>query len=116
MLLKVVETKPYSINFSSSLASAAQGGTSIVDDVKQMGELNKRKDPRTNQDLDIDVYTYKHETGICFFYENNTRNKTLSETVTFAMEGLQLRSSAIREEFVPCCDPRVHTAIQVDDV
>ena len=48
----------------------------------------KRKDPRSGVEIDIDVTTYKHDAGICFFYENNTGNKTLDETITFKMTGL----------------------------
>jgi hypothetical protein len=58
--------------------------------VKTDGTKVCRKDPRRNQELDIFVYSYKYESGICFLYENSTSNMTLDESITFKTSGLQL--------------------------
>ena len=49
-----------------------------------------RKDPRRNKELEIFVYSYKYESGICFLYENETQNMTLDESITFKTTGLKI--------------------------
>ena len=48
---------------------------------KEKGNKKKRKDKKLEVDLDIDVYIYKHTFGLCYYYENNTTNKRLRESL-----------------------------------
>ncbi|CAG9328628.1 unnamed protein product [Blepharisma stoltei] len=61
----------------------------IHERAKSTGAVVKRKDPNTNKDLDIFVYTLKHEEGVVYLYENKS-NKMLNETVVLTYKGLQL--------------------------
>ena len=36
------------------------------------------------------MYTLKHGAGICYFYENLTKNRKLEETVRFKTSGLDI--------------------------
>ena len=49
-----------------------------------------RKDPETEQVVDIFVYSMKHGGGICYLYENQTRNKSLDEVLKFKLSGLKI--------------------------
>ena len=66
------------------------GSEALKESARISGELAKRKDPKTEEELDVFVYTYKHPEGIAFLYENKTSNKTLEEKVTFKIEGLEI--------------------------
>ena len=44
--------------------------------------MKLRKDPKLNIDVNIAVYTYKHSLGLCYYYENNTEDRRLEETLT----------------------------------
>jgi len=39
---------------------------------KEKGKMTVRKDPLTNQPVDIFVYSLKHGGGICYLYVNET--------------------------------------------
>ena len=43
-----------------------------------------------NGDIDICVYTLKHGGGICYLYENKTKNLVLEEHVKFKTNGLYI--------------------------
>lgn len=58
--------------------------------MKTEGTKVCRKDPRRNKELEIFVYSYKYESGICFLYENETQNMTLDESITFKTTGLKI--------------------------
>ena len=42
------------------------------------------------KDVDIVVYTYKHSLGLCFYYENNTLDRKLEETVRIKATGVEI--------------------------
>jgi hypothetical protein len=58
--------------------------------IKKYGNKVTRKDPHVNGDIDICVYTLKHGGGICYLYENLTKNSILEETIKFKTNGLHL--------------------------
>ena len=62
----------------------------MIENVKTEGTKVCRKDPRRNKELDIFVFSYKYESGICFLYENMTPNMNLDESITFKTTGLKL--------------------------
>ena len=57
------------------------GEKSLLKLTKTKGKKKHRKDPKLNIDLDIIVYTYKHSLGLCYYYENNTADRRLEETL-----------------------------------
>lgn len=40
--------------------------------------------------MEILQHQFKHSSGMCYLYENNTTNKTLEETLKFILVGLQI--------------------------
>jgi len=50
---------------------------------KKEGKAQSKKDRETKKEIDIVKYTYKHDCGICYLYENSTSNLLLEETVNF---------------------------------
>jgi hypothetical protein len=36
------------------------------------------------------VYTYKHSLGLCFYYENNTSDRKLEETLRIKATGVEI--------------------------
>eukprot|EP00826_Nyctotherus_ovalis_P027742 TRINITY_DN2170_c0_g5_i6.p1 TRINITY_DN2170_c0_g5~~TRINITY_DN2170_c0_g5_i6.p1 ORF type:complete len:732 (+),score=188.21 TRINITY_DN2170_c0_g5_i6:115-2310(+) len=58
--------------------------------IKKYGNKVTRKDPHVNGDIDICVYTLKHGGGICYLYENLTKNSILEEHVKFKTNGLRI--------------------------
>ena len=55
------------------------------------GKHKKRKNPRINVELEINVYSYQHPRGLCFYYENNETNYSLEEKLKFnTMNGVEI--------------------------
>ena len=48
---------------------------------KKKGIKKKREDKETGKEVDINVYVFKHDFGICYLYRNKTNNMTLDEKV-----------------------------------
>lgn len=68
---------------SSTITKISHGENTLKKLTKEKGQAQKKKDRESGQELDIVKYTYKHDSGICYLYENNTTNKELEETVNF---------------------------------
>jgi hypothetical protein len=43
--------------------------------------------------VEIVVYTYKYSLGLCFYYENNTADRKLEETLKIKSSGVQINDS-----------------------
>jgi hypothetical protein len=48
--------------------------------------------------LDIIVYTYKFSLGLCFYYENNTSDRILEETLKIRGSGIDIVNCEFSEE------------------
>jgi hypothetical protein len=46
-------------------------------------KTTQRLDAKTKEPYEIYQHQYKHQAGMCFFYENKTADRTLQETITF---------------------------------
>jgi len=44
------------------------------------------------------VYTYKHSLGLCFYYENQTTDRTLDETLKITATGVEIMNSDLNED------------------
>ena len=80
ILIKHIEVNEYNLIFSYQ-SSIQFGEKTLKKLAKEKGNKKKRKDTKENKDLDIDVYIYKHTFGLCYYYENNTKNKRLKEQI-----------------------------------
>ena len=40
--------------------------------------------------MELYQHSYKHQSGMCYFYENKTTNKTWTEELMFEMKGLEI--------------------------
>lgn len=77
-------------NLSTSINSVVTvDSRTLQDRVKTTGSATKRRDPQTNKELNINVYTLRHDQGVSYFYENLS-SKILNETVTFTTKGLEI--------------------------
>ena len=83
ILIKHIEVNEYNLIFSYQ-SSIQFGEKTLKKLAKEKGNKKKRKDTKENKDLDIDVYIYKHTFGLCYYYENNTKNKRLKEQINIA--------------------------------
>lgn len=80
ILIKQLELNEYNLIFSYQ-SSIQFGKKTLMHLAKEKGNKKKRKDKKLEVDLDIDVYIYKHTFGLCYYYENNTTNKRLRESL-----------------------------------
>ena len=48
--------------------------------------------------MDIIVYTYKFSLGLCFYYENNTPDRILEETLKIRGSGIDIVNCEFSEE------------------
>ena len=80
VLIKQLELNRYNLIFSYH-SNFQFGEKSLLKLTKTKGKKKHRKDPKLNIDLDIIVYTYKHSLGLCYYYENNTADRRLEETL-----------------------------------
>lgn len=69
---------------------------------KSKGNRKPRKDTKTGQEIDINLYVYQHDGGVAFAYENSTSDKELDEEITFELKGLRIdeNPSATKLNFV----------------
>ena len=81
VLIKQLELNGYNLIFSYH-SNFQFGEKSILHLTKTKGKMKLRKDPKLNIDVNIAVYTYKHSLGLCYYYENNTEDRRLEETLT----------------------------------
>ena len=89
VLLKQTSVTGYNLSFSytSNIIFTTEA---MKKRIKDYGTKVTRKDPRVNGDIDICVYTLKHGGGICYQYENHTKNLILEEHVKFKTNGLHI--------------------------
>ena len=57
------------------------GNDSLYKLTKKKGRKKKRIDKKTGKKININVYIFKHDFGICFLYRNKTNNKILNEKI-----------------------------------
>lgn len=81
VLIKQLELSGYNLIFSYH-SNFQFGEKSILNLTKTKGKVKYRKDPKLNIDVNIIVYTYKHSLGLCYYYENNTEDRRLEETLS----------------------------------
>lgn len=74
------QTNPTSYNLSFTFSSTILLNTEALKQrALSQGKLTQRKDPVTNQLVNIFVRALKHGGGICYLYENKTPDRTLEE-------------------------------------
>ena len=57
------------------------GSKTLLKLTKKKGTKKQRKDKETGREVDINVYIFKHDFGICYLYRNKTNNLILKEKV-----------------------------------
>jgi hypothetical protein len=78
ILIKHLDLNEYSLIFSYQ-SNIIYGKKTLIKNTKEKGNKKKRMDKKTKSELDIIVYTYKYSFGLCYYYENNTKDKRLKE-------------------------------------
>jgi len=78
ILIKHLDLSEYSLIFSYQ-SNIIYGQKTLIRNTKEKGNKKKRMDKKTKSELDIIVYTYKYSFGLCYYYENKTKDKRLKE-------------------------------------
>ena len=78
ILIKHLDLSEYSLIFSYQ-SNIIYGQKTLIKNTKEKGNKKKRMDKKTKSELDIIVYTYKYSFGLCYYYENKTKDKRLKE-------------------------------------
>ena len=78
VLIKHLDISEYSLIFSYQ-SNIIYGQKTLIKNTKEKGIKKKRMDKKTKSELDIIVYTYKYSFGLCYYYENRTKDKRLKE-------------------------------------
>ena len=89
ILIKQLELSGYKLVFSYHSNFLFERDT-LLNLTKKQGKKNYRKDPKLNIDLDIVVYVFQYSSGLCFYYENNTQDRKLEETLNLIMIGAEI--------------------------
>ena len=89
ILIKQLELSGYKLVFSYHSNFLFERDT-LLNLTKKQGKKNYRKDPKLNIDLDIVVYVFQYSSGLCFYYENNTQDRKLDETLNLIMIGAEI--------------------------
>ena len=89
ILIKQLELSGYKLVFSYHSNFLFEKDT-LLKLTKTQGKKNYRKDPKLNIDLDIVVYVFQYSSGLCFYYENNTQDRKLEETLNLIMIGAEI--------------------------
>ena len=78
ILIKHLDISEYSLIFSYQ-SNIIYGQKTLIKNTKEKGIKKKRMDKKIKSELDIIVYTYKYSFGLCYYYENRTKDKRLKE-------------------------------------
>ena len=76
--LELIESNNNIVFYRSNLL---YGNKTLLKLNKKKGKKKKREDKETGKEVDINVYIFKHDFGICYLYRNKTNNMTLNEKV-----------------------------------
>ena len=76
--LELIESNNNIVFYRSSLF---YGHKTLLKLTKKKGIKKKREDKETGKAVDINVYVFKHDFGICYLYRNKTNNMILNEKV-----------------------------------
>ena len=76
--LELIESNNNIVFYRSNLL---YGNKTLYKLTKKKGIKKKREDKETGKEVDINVYVFKHDFGICYLYRNKTNNMTLDEKV-----------------------------------
>ena len=76
--LELIESNNNIVFYRSNLL---YGNKTLLKLTKKKGTKKKREDKETGKEVDINVYIFKHDFGICYLYRNKTNNMTLNEKV-----------------------------------
>ena len=76
--LELIESNNNIVFYRSNLL---YGNKILLKLTKKKGTKKKREDKETGKEVDINVYIFKHDFGICYLYRNKTNNMTLHEKV-----------------------------------
>ena len=99
ILIKQLELSGYKLVFSYHSNFLFERDT-LLKLTKKQGKKNYRKDPKLNIDLDIVVYVFQYSSGLCFYYENNTQDRKLEETLNLIMIGAEIMGEHEKEDEV----------------
>ena len=100
IIIKQLELSGYKLVFSYHSNFLYEKNT-LLELTKKQGKKNYRKDPKLNIDLDIVVYAFQYSSGLCFYYENNTSDRKLEETLKLVkMIGVEIVGEHDKEDEV----------------
>ena len=99
ILIKQLELSGYKLVFSYHSNFLFERET-LLNLTKKQGKKNYRKDPKLNIDLDIVVYVFQYSSGLCFYYENNTQDRKLEETLNLIMIGAEIMGEHEKDDEV----------------
>ena len=76
--LELIESNNNIVFYRSNLF---YGHETLLKLTRKKGIKKKREDKETGKAVDINVYVFKHDFGICYLYRNKTNNMILNEKV-----------------------------------
>ena len=76
--LELIESNNIDVFYRSNLL---YGNKTLYELTKKKGRKKKRIDKKTGKKVNINVYIFKHDFGICFLYRNKTNNMVLNEKI-----------------------------------
>ena len=76
--LELVESNNIEVFYRSNIL---YGNKTLYTLTKRRGRKKKRIDKKNGKKVNINVYIYKHDFGICFLYRNKTNNMLLTEKI-----------------------------------
>ena len=80
ILIKHLQLNEYNLIFSYQ-SCVSFGKKSLMKLAKERGKLTKRINKKNDEECDIFVYIYKYTFGLCYYYENKTKNLRLKEKI-----------------------------------
>ena len=76
--LELIDSNNIEVFYRSNIL---YGNKTLYTLTKRRGRKKKRIDKKNGKKVNINVYIYKHDFGICFLYRNKTNNMLLTEKV-----------------------------------
>ncbi len=80
ILIKHLQLNEYNLIFSYQ-SCVSFGKKSLKKLAKERGKLTKRINKKNGEECEIYVYIYKYTFGLCYYYENFTKNLRLKEKI-----------------------------------
>lgn len=93
IVFRQMDPTGFSMASQIMMSAVEHGAEKLKTLCKEKGKCTQRLNTKTKAPYEIYQYQYKHQSGIAYYYENNTERNTLQEKLQFQLSGLTIEGN-----------------------